>query len=171
MINCFNFLLAAIPLAILLQWILLPVNSIYGDQFITTPLGPVDLHNMDWTPLLKILGFLSDVMSTAPYLIALITLRSLFRKYLNGSIFSSHNANQFKKLGITALLNALIFAPLSYTLLILATTLSNPPGQRFISIHFGSLNLASIFLGLILIVVSKVMVQATSMHEDQQLTI
>lgn len=171
MINCFNFLLAAIPLAIMLQWILLPVNSIYGDQYIITPIGPVDLQNIDWTPLLKTLGFLSDVLSVVPYLMALVILRSVFIKYLNGSIFSSYNANQFKKLGIIALSNALIFAPLSYTLMILATTLSNPPGQRFLSLQFGSLNLASIFLGLILIVVSKVMVQATSIHEDQQLTI
>jgi hypothetical protein len=66
-----------------------------------------------------------------------------------------------KLLGWIIITNALLISTLSDTLLVLAATLGNPPGQRYLTVTFGSSNLTILFLGVLIVAISKVMLEAT----------
>lgn len=47
----------------------------------------------------------------------------------------------------------------------------NPPGHRYLSISFGTPNLSSLFYGVLVIVVSWVMREASELHDEHTFTI
>ncbi len=86
-------------------------------------------------------------------------------------IFSTTNAILYKKLGWLFFWDALLIHSLSHTLMVLAVTLTNPPGHRWISVQFGTPNLEALFCGVLLIVISWVMHEASKLHDEQKFTI
>jgi hypothetical protein len=106
-----------------------------------------------------------------PFLLSLLVLKSIFKNYQQGEIFSTANALHYKKLGWLFFLDALLIKSLSNTLLVLAVTLTNPPGHRWITISYGTPNLKALFCGMLVIIISWVMLEASKLHDDQQFTI
>lgn len=94
----------------------------------------------------------------------------LFKLYETGRIFSPENVNFFKKLGY--ILIAYMFAGIVHnSIMTIILTLSNPSGQRMISVGFSSSDLSKLIIGIILILVSRVMDAGREMQEEQQLTV
>src|SRR3990167_5541419 len=174
----FNVLLITIPLITVIQWVFTEVKitdvtdtiNFFGlfERTIQTPEGYVNLSSVHWTPLLKTLGVSSDILGLLPFILSLFVLKSIFRNYQNGEIFSKINAIYYKRLGWLCLLNALIVESLSNTLLILTVSFTNPIGHRYINIHFGTPNLKALFFGVLLIVISWVMLEASKINDDQK---
>ena len=95
----------------------------------------------------------------------------IFSNYKIGEIFNLDNAKYYNFLGWMFFIHAVIAKPISEGLMVLAVTLANPVGERYISISFGTPNLASIFYGIIVLVVSWVMLEAAKIKEEQSLII
>ena len=168
----FNVLLIVIPLFVVLQWLLIDTHtikilleSVLLHAPISTPEGYVDLSTVKWTLFTKTIGFCASILSLIPVYLSLFALKSTFKNYQQGSIFSLVNAKHYQYLGWLFLLNALFAKPISDMLMVIAVTLSNLPGHRYISISFGIPNLEAVFCGILLIVISWVMLEASKIHD------
>jgi len=177
----FNILIVMIPLFLTVPWIFISLKTtdvpdvinFFGmlEKTIQTPEGYVNLSNISWTPLLKLLGFCADLIAALPFLISLFLLKKLFVYYRDGEIFNVRNALIYRKLGVLYLIDALFIKSFSQTLMILALTMTNPPGARYLSISFGTPNLSSLFYGGLVIIVSWVMSEANKLHDEHKFTI
>lgn len=177
----FNILLVSTPLLLIIQWAFIEIKTtkvgaainFFGllEKTIYTPEGYVNLSTVPWTFLSKALAFSSDILNILPFFLSLFILKSIFKNYQKNDIFSSANAIHYKKLGWLFLIDAFIIKSFSNTLMILAVTLTNAPGHRYINIHFGAPNLKALFFGILLIVISWVMLEASKLHDEQQFTI
>jgi hypothetical protein len=174
----FNVLLVALPLCDIIQWFFIDTGTIKNllaqgivGKSVQTPEGYVNLSTVQWTPFSKTLGFSADILGLLPFVLILFGLKSIFRNYQKGEIFSTANARYYKYLGWIFFFDALLIRSLSNTLMVLAVTLSNPPGHRYINIQFGTPNMKSLFYGIIVIVISKIMLEASKLHDDQRFTI
>ncbi len=179
----FNLLLIAIPLLCIIRWIFMSAKTrgVFSmanfffvgtlDKTIQTPEGFVTLSTVSWTPMLQLLGFGADIIGLLPYLSSLFILKEIFKNYQKREIFSMRNAILYRRLGILFLLDALLIQSLSETLMVLAVTFTNPPGHRYLTVSLGTPNLTSLFYGILVIVVSWVMLEASKLHDEQKFTI
>lgn len=140
-------------------------------QFVRTPEGFINLNTIQWTAMTKAIRALGDVIGILPFFLSLFSLRRIFNNYYQNQIFNTDNTRQYRYLGSLFFLDALIAKPMSNMLLVLATTLSNAPGHRYISVSFGTPNLKALFCGVLLIFISWVMLRASKLEEEQTLTI
>lgn len=177
----FNVLFITVPLFSMIQWIFLSTktNDVLGGinffgifaKTIETPEGYVNLSSVSWTPLLQLLGFTAEIIGLLPFLMSLLILKTILKNYQKGKIFSVRNAIQYRRLGALFLLDALLIKSLSQTLMILAVTFTNPPGHRYLNISFGPPNLTALFYGILVIIVSWVMLEASRLYDEQKFTI
>jgi hypothetical protein len=175
----FNLLLIVIPVLALSYWVLLDwepfryltLQGLFSDNPIITPEGPVKLSHLKLTPLSLSIGILGSLLYSLPIFLGVLVLKHLFQNYKKGVIFSPKNVKNYKYLGWILFLDALFVKPIGNMLLILAATLSNAPGHRYISISFGTPSLESIFYGLLIIVISWIMAEGYKLQEEQNLTI
>ena len=177
----FNVLLISVPLLVLIQWFFIelktadihPLINFFGlfERAIQTPEGFVNLSAVSWTFWSKLLGLCADVIGLLPFLTSLFFLKKIFKNYQKGEIFSTTNAIHYKKCGWLFFLDALIVKSFSHTLMVLAVTITNAPGHRYINIHFGTPNLEALFMGVLVIVISWVMLEARKLHDEQRFTI
>lgn len=174
----FNILLISLPLCIFLQWAFIDTKIVKEllklgllHNKISTPTGCTNLSSMDWNLLSMITGFTSHLLGQLPFILSLFILKSIFRSYQTGEIFTTSNAILYKYLGYLFFLDALIAKPISELLMVLTVTMSNPPGHRYISISFGIPNLEALFCGMLVIVISWVMVEASKLADIEKLTI
>ena len=172
-------LLIILPIAIVLQWIFIetaPVRNLFSygiflNYSFSTDDTVIYLSKVNWTTVTKWIGFSSSLLSLLPILLGLAILKSIFKNYEHEEIFTTRNALHYRNLASLFFFNALLVQPLSYLLMVLSMTLSNPPGQRYISVNFGIPNLESLFFGAILVLLSWVMVEASRLHDEQLLTV
>jgi hypothetical protein len=174
----FNLLLIGLPLFSLCVWLFMdhePLKSLIAEGFllspVNTPAGPINLSAIHWTPLSKVINLLASFIGLLPILLGLFFLKAIFQNYGKGEIFNAYNACHYKYIGWLFFLDALIVKPLSDTLMILAVTLSNPPGHRVISISFGTPHMETIFSGILVIVMSWVMLEGYKLQEEQKFVI
>ncbi len=174
----FNVLILALPLIAVLTWLFIEtefMKNLISNSFlfkqIQTPEGFVSLSQIKWTSTSKIIGFIACILGALPIFLSLFSLKSIFQNYQKGKIFTITNAQHYRRLGIFFFLDALLATPIGDMLMILATTLSNPPGHRYISLSFGTPNIEALFCGILVMVISWVMLEASKLHEEQQLTI
>ncbi len=174
----FNILLLWLPLSILTKWIFIDNSlikyllsqGVMGNS-IHTPEGYVSLSTMNWTLLSKALGFSAEALGLLPLFLSLFTLKSIFKNYHKGEIFSTVNAAYYRYLGWLFFLNAIFVKPISDCGMGLAVTVHNPPGHRYLIFNFGTPNMEAIFCGSLLIVISWVMLEASKLKDEQQFTI
>lgn len=174
----FNVLIIALPLSTVMTWLFIEtefVKNIISHsplfKYVLTPEGFISLSEIKWTLTSKIIGFVACTLGALPIFLSLFSLKSIFQNYQKGKIFTITNAQHYRRLGVLFFLDALLATPIGDTLMILAATLSNPPGHRYISISFGPPNVEALFCGILVMVISWVMLEASKLHEEQQLTI
>lgn len=129
------------------------------------------LNAISWSFGSWSLGLLTTLICALPTFIGLWILRGIFKNYSEGNIFSSANASSFRVIGILFFVDALVAIPLKDTLMTLATTMNNPPGERMISLSVGTTNLEALFTGLVIIVISLVMSEGSKLQTEQELVI
>ncbi len=138
---------------------------------IQTPEGAINLATVQLSSLTKFIGCIGELLEALPYILGFAMLKRLFVAYEQKRIFTVENTQIYKKIGWLAFLNGLFFIPLAQSLMVLAATLSSPPGHRYITLNFGTPNVESIFCGLLLVVISLVMQEAQGLQEENQLTV
>lgn len=172
MLNCFLLL---IPLWNLTLWLFndweAPAAILSHSIYVHTPEGMVNITTLNLNPLQRFLGSCSSFIASTPLLIGILFLKKIFQNYKKGHIFTLENAKKYQKLSYLFFLHAFITRPLAKIFSVIATTLNNPPGHRYISVSFGTLNLETIFCGVLVIIISWIMVEAQKLQDDQQLTI
>lgn len=174
----FNLLLLILPLTSFLAWWYIDTPLVKqwiarGILFtpVLTPAGIIHLNQVSWTTFTKLMGLTSELIGLLPFFISLFVLKSIFKNYQHDKIFTIDNARSYKQLGWLFLVHACLAKPLSELLLVGATTLSNPPGKRYLSFGFGTPNIESVFCGSMMLVISWVMLEASKLQDEQTLTI
>lgn len=175
----FKILSLAVLVFIILLWVLvdhLPteISCMFNFSYFTNnsiPGGAVNLLTMQHSTLTKLICFLGNLIGSLPYIFAYYTLHKLFANYAKDKIFNIENVNIYQRLGRLLFINGLVCIPLHDTLMVLATTINNAPGQRMLNIGFGTPSLEAILLGFVIMVIAWVMQQASDLSHEQQLTV
>ena len=173
-----NFLLITLPLLSVMTWSLIDtelVRNLIAKGVLFTPLqtpeGLMTLAEIKWSLVSKTIGFFSEIIGLLPFLLSLFTLKLLFQNYQRKEIFTVRNARLYRRLGLLLFLDALVAMPLQNLLMILAVTFSNPPGHRYLTVSFGTPNMKPLFCGILVIVISWVMLEASKLQDEQKFTI
>ncbi len=173
-----KILLITIPIIHLVTWVFIDssfIKSIVAKGILLTPLETpekmVNLAQINWTMESKLIAIIANILHTIPLLLGIYSLKIIFTNYSKGKIFIQDNAKQYKKLGIVILAHGIFIKIIYRTMMVLAVTLSNPAGQRYIVIGFGTPNLETILCGTIIIVISWIMLEANKINSEYDLTI
>ncbi len=118
---------------------------------------------MGWKNLLG--GFVVSGGLTALLVYALYRLWRLFGVYRLGQIFSAEAVEHLYRFARALLLYAVLSIP-GETLLVLALTISNPPGERLLSFGVNLFEISMLVLGGAFLVISWVMREAGRMAEE-----
>lgn len=164
----FDYTVIIVPMYIILQWLFVDAAYLIPYEAIE---GIGSWNQMTWTPWARALGCCSQVLGLAPFLGIVYLLAQVCHRYEVGAIFTQANALCYYQLGKLLFFDALLMQPISGGLWVLATTLSNPVGQRCIRISFGTPNVMALLMGLLVIFISWVMLEGSKIQEEQQLII
>jgi hypothetical protein len=141
LLKLFQGMLVALPFEKALFWLLIDwmlVKQLMQKGIwmhaVLMPEGFKSFADIQLNALSKWIGFAGSVMGSLPLWMGLVVLIKLFRNYQAGRIFASINVVCYRQLGWLCFINALVVRPLNEMIMTLAATLSNPPGQRMISI-------------------------------------
>jgi len=116
------------------------------------------------------LCFLINLIPVAFSMAALLYLAQIFGAFQRMQLFDALNAVRLKRAG-WALVWGQLVEPVHEALLSLALTYNNAPGERLISVGFGSHQLTLLTIGLAVLLLSWILAEAAKMHEEQAATI
>jgi hypothetical protein len=118
----------------------------------------------------RLIGLVGDLPALAVTLFSLDTLRRLFFLYAKGVFFRAENVAHYQKLSKLAFWGILanIF---DKTLVNLALTINNPPGQRVLTISFTQDHVKLMFVAIILMIIARVMNEGREIYDENQLTV
>lgn len=92
-------------------------------------------------------------------------VRALFRDFALGRVFTEAAARRLQLFGVAVLVQAPL-GPLTATMLALALSLANPPGQRFLLVTFSLNDYFALIIGGVLVAVATVMREAARLAEE-----
>lgn len=153
-------ILVAVPLILALVWSNFESLAPLSEAFDKIPVQP---DNLTWITLL--LGFLISLAGAAIVLYGVARLRRLFRLYGEGQVFTHETACCIRGFALAIMLYA-ASSPVVGGLLSVVLTMGNPPGERALVISFSSHELALLFLGGCLLVISWVMAESSRLADD-----
>ncbi len=161
-------LIILLPLVEAVFWIYF--NQIHS-QAVIGPMTPLPVRvDHDLSARSRLFAFLAGLPPMGATIFGLVKLKSLFHLYEDGLIFTELNVKCYRSLG-QALIAWAGCDVVRFSLLAVALTIENPPGQRVITFGVNSGELTAVFVGLIVLLVSWVMDEARRMQEDQALII
>lgn len=162
-----TFFLAAIPIYYIVYWIFI------NDFPETLVAVNVDNNPLIATPLsvkLRLIGFFACLLPLSALVYGLLNIRKLFSFYKDGVIFSFEHVRIFRKIS-----KALVFWVFTSVLYASAKsilfTIGNPPGQRTVSVGFGSPEITTLVVAGIVFVIAWVMDEGRILTEEQNLTV
>ncbi|HEY1406490.1 MAG TPA: DUF2975 domain-containing protein [Spirochaetota bacterium] len=162
----FVVIIVIIPITISLYWIF--YNNLPLPMKISAPNSSFIMEDLE--PINRILCFAAGLIPIAVQIGILVTLARLFHLYEKGEILSARNVQCFKRLG--QLIIARAIAGILYTPLIsLALSITNPPGQRQLSLGLTSEIIGTFLVGTVILVVSWVMDEGRAINDEQKLVI
>ncbi len=171
-----NLLLIVLPLFVIITWYFIDTYTI--NEFSSGLLqnsfqmqDAIDAKKIHWTLTSRIIGASGHIMNLLPLFLSIFILKSIFKNYKNGKIFTTANAVYYKYLGWLALFDALFANPIGNAIMIMSTTLANSSDQRHIDIIFGYPSIEGLFCGAIFIVISLVMLEASKLQDEAELLI
>ena len=167
----FQALLIITPILFILFWIGAP-NEVgapnFGFSYSFLPQGINIMHELTLQD--RILGFLISGVPTLIGMGVLFSLVRLFHLYEQGIVFTLDNVKYIKLTGLL-LISQQIADFVMHPLMTLAMSLGNPPGHRYIALTLSDTNLGLLFFGLIVVIIAKIMKEATDLHNETKLTV
>ncbi len=159
-----NILIVSVPLITFLYWV--GFNALPDGFHAHLPARP-QAALAAWQIALALLV---SALPTGVGLFGLITLRTLFRLYATGQVFTARNVTCFRRLGYALI--AWVAASILFTPLIsLVLSAANPQGQRSVVAELGVSDFAVLFIGGVVLIVAAVMDRACEMEAEQAYTI
>ena len=154
------------PVALLLVWSFYPELS----QKTKYDISPVTPEQVTWNtktwlaimainiPYALIMGFIS------------LSLARLFKSFSRGKVFAYENCKLLKKVVVFLCLSVLfnIFAD---SLMSLALTFQNAPGERLLNVSISSHHFSTLMLAFIIYVISMIQAEACRLAEESQFTV
>lgn len=119
---------------------------------------------------LQAMGFAASLLPMTALIYGTYHLRRLFADYRDGRIFSFHHVARFKHTAMALLfwlVASIVYASVQSVLF----TIQNPPGSRSISVGFGSVDLTTLVVGIMIRVIAWVMEEGQILAKEQELTI
>lgn len=166
-----------VPLSLILwAFIQFPSRTIFGIPLIDSPIGFLSLLHpdlpimADLTSSLRGVGFLVYLPLAALQTYWLWQLKTLFGCYAKGQIFTSENTAYIRRTAM-AFLGIAFMSILVNTASILVLTASNPPGQKLLSVSFGTPQISDILTGMILVVIAWIMDEGQKLREEVDYTV
>ncbi|MFH0781782.1 MAG: DUF2975 domain-containing protein [Pseudomonadota bacterium] len=124
-----------------------------------------------WLPLnSRIIALAGNIPATILAVLALVGLKRLFALYEQGCYFQAENVRLFRALGRLAVWSVLADV-VNNTVLEIARTINNPPGERLLSIGFSSDHAKLLLVAAIIMLIGMVIDEARKIHEEHQLTV
>lgn len=111
-------------------------------------------------------GFIVSCLPCGLLLYAVYQLRQLFGLYRDGQVFTSKNCKYLRHLGY-AMLAWLPIGLLFDTMLSVAVTLQNPPGQHYLSVSLHTMDVVVFMIGAVFVVLAWVMGEGARIAEEQ----
>jgi hypothetical protein len=118
----------------------------------------------------RLIAFVGEMPAILVMLFALNSLKSLFSLYERGIYFEAENVKQFKLLGKLALW-AVLADVVNETVLVLAETINNPPGEKILAISISSDHVKLMVVACIIMLISMVMDEGRKIQDENQLTV
>jgi len=118
----------------------------------------------------RLIALGGDLPATLIMVLALIKLTRLFFLYERGLFFQAENVLLFRVLGRLAFWSVLADV-FNKTVLEIARTINNPPGQRVLAIGFSSDHLKLLIVAVIIMTIGMVIEEGRKIHEEMQLTV
>lgn len=112
-------------------------------------------------------GFLISMIPGLVTMYGFLHLARLFERFARLEFFTVDTVRHFRIFATTVVAVGILM-PLSGALLSLATSLGNSPGNTLISVTAGDSELATIFLGCVMLVIAYVMEQGKRLADDYQ---
>ena len=171
-----NIMLIAVPLFILSTWYFI-------DAYTMTEFSSTLLQNsfqiqdgmatsiIDWTLYAKMIGLIGHIINLLPLYLSVFVLKSIFKNYKNGEIFSTTNAIHYKHIGWLCFCDALLADPIGDAIMIMSTTLSPTIAKYNIDIVYNYPSIEGLFSGAVFIVISLVMFEASKLQEESKFTV
>ena len=157
-------LVVLLPVLNLVFWV--SFNVLPPDFLAGLPVSPVGSLPL---PVL-VAGFVASLLPVGVMVFGLLTLRTLFRLYEDGVIFSAANVRCFRRLGYAFI--AWVLANIAYTpLLSVIITAVNPPGERALVVEVGSSELSALITGGIVLLIAWVMDEGRKLEDEQAHTV
>ncbi len=120
-----------------------------------------------FTTSTRVMYVLWDIPSLAVILIALFRLWQLFGEYLHSRIFSARALTSLRGFARWTLVAA-FWSPVYRAVLSVIVTWQNGPGKRELTIDLSSDDYMMVLLGVVLLAISSVMVEAARIAEDNE---
>lgn len=153
-------ILLLVPIVLALTWIFFAeIAPLFGGL----ERIPYDLDRLGWPHLLA--GFAVSLLPAGVVLYGVYRLRRLFDLYGQGIVFGAENASCIRGFAL-ALLGSAILKPFVGAALSVILTISNDPGKRVLAIELSSTDLAILFLGGVLLVISWVMREGSALAAE-----
>ncbi len=157
-------LLFCLPVTVLLYWLFFN----FLPPGFTTEL-PVAV-NQPLPSQTLLLAFLISLIPASVAIYGIINLKKLFQLYENAIVFSEQNVQCLHRLGYTLIY--WVFANLVFTMLISITlTVNNPAGERMLVAQFGVSDIGTLIIGAVIILISRVMGEASKLKDEQAYTV
>jgi hypothetical protein len=115
----------------------------------------------------RVLGALAELPGTGLQLFALGQLWQLFGHYGSGRFFDSVTLRPMRRFGWSLFFAALL-APFDKTLLVLALTIGNPPGQQMLTLGLSADHLNRILMSAVMLAIGLVLTEAARLAEENQ---
>ena len=113
------------------------------------------------------LGAALALLPAVLWLVGLFHLWRLFGLYAQGAALTAAAQRALRLVALTVLAAALL-RPLYQSLLSVVATIDNPPGQRMLTVSFGTHDYFLLLLGLVLTVIATVMADAVHAAEENR---
>ncbi len=172
-----------LPISLILwAFIELPSRTTFGIPLFEGPIGFFGFFGFlslfdpnlpimaDLTPSLRLAGFLVYLPLAGLQTYWLWQLKGLFGCYAKGQIFTSENTAYIRRTAM-AFLGIAFMSILVKTASILVLTLNNPPGQKLLSVSFGTPQISDILTGMILVVIAWIMDEGQKLKEEADYTV
>jgi hypothetical protein len=156
------YVLPFVPVFIWLGYNYLP-EIVHDNLFIS--------HAPAWLPInSRLIALSGSIPAIVILVMALIGLKRLFTLYEKGIYFQAENVAIFRLLGRLAFWSVLADV-FDNTVIVLARTINNPPGQQMLSIGFSSDHLKLMVVAVIIMIIGMVIDEGRKIHDEMQLTV
>ncbi|MDP3478344.1 MAG: DUF2975 domain-containing protein [Desulfoprunum sp.] len=124
-----------------------------------------------WLPLnSRLIALFGGVPAIVILVLALIGLKRLFSLYERGIYFQAENVVLFRLLGKLAFCSV-VADVFNKTVLEVARTINNPPGERILSIGLSSDHLKLLVVAVIIMIIGMVIDEGRKIQDEIQLTV